>query len=102
MRPLMDTCPKRLEGEARRENMPSLRAFCGWRTPGLAGSDIPFDFDFPEGPLAGRVVLVAGGTGGLGSATVALLARESAQVVAGFPHDPRSGAALEPAAETRN
>jgi 3-oxoacyl-[acyl-carrier protein] reductase len=42
------------------------------------------EFDFNERSLAGRVVLVAGGSGGLGSATVALLAREGATVVAGY------------------
>jgi len=43
-----------------------------------------FDFDFAERPLAGRVVLVAGGTGGLGSATSCLLARDGADVVMGY------------------
>ena len=43
-----------------------------------------FVFDFPERSLAGQVVLIAGATGGLGAATVALLAREGARVVAGY------------------
>jgi 3-oxoacyl-[acyl-carrier protein] reductase len=38
-------------------------------------------------PLAGRVVLVAGGTGGLGAVTVEWLLREGALVVAGFLGD---------------
>ncbi len=46
--------------------------------------DETFKFDFNEGPLSGRTVLVAGGTGGLGGATTALLARDGATVVAGF------------------
>lgn len=43
-----------------------------------------FRYEFPQRALAGRAVIVAGGTGGLGAATVALLAREGAQVVAGY------------------
>ena len=43
-----------------------------------------FDFDFDERRLAGRTILVAGGTGGLGSATVALLAQEGASLVVGY------------------
>ena len=42
------------------------------------------DFDFPADSLTGRVVLVPGGTGGLGAATVALLVRDGAQVVVGY------------------
>ncbi len=43
-----------------------------------------FDFDFGNDSLKGRNILVAGGTGGLGSAAVALLARDGARVVVGF------------------
>ena len=43
-----------------------------------------FNFDFNDGALAGQTILIAGGTGGLGSATSALLAREGARVVAGY------------------
>jgi NAD(P)-dependent dehydrogenase (short-subunit alcohol dehydrogenase family) len=43
-----------------------------------------FRYDFPERALAGKTVIVAGGSGGLGAATVALLAREGAQVVVGY------------------
>jgi len=61
----------------------------------------PFDFDFNERSLAGRVVLVAGGTGGLGSATVALLAREGATVVVGYKGDRQRADALKQAIEAR-
>jgi pteridine reductase len=43
-----------------------------------------FRYDFPERPLAGRAVAIAGATGGLGAATVALLAREGTEIVAGY------------------
>lgn len=67
----------------------------------MAVPDISFDFDFNERSLAGRVVLVAGGTGGLGSATVALLAREGAMVVAGYRKDRQRAEALRTAVEAR-
>ena len=41
-------------------------------------------FEFPLNTLAGKVVLIAGGSGGLGSATAFLLAREGAQLVLGY------------------
>lgn len=43
-----------------------------------------FRFDFPERALDGKVVLVAGGCGGLGSATAALLVKQGATVVLGY------------------
>ncbi len=43
-----------------------------------------FRYEFAEHALRGRVVVVAGGTGGLGAATVALLAREGARLVVGY------------------
>jgi 3-oxoacyl-[acyl-carrier protein] reductase len=43
-----------------------------------------FRYHFPEKTLAGKTVIVAGGSGGLGAATVALLAREGAQLVVGY------------------
>jgi 3-oxoacyl-[acyl-carrier protein] reductase len=46
-----------------------------------------FRFEFPEKTLARRAVVVAGGTGGLGSATVALLAREGVNLVVGYHRD---------------
>jgi NAD(P)-dependent dehydrogenase (short-subunit alcohol dehydrogenase family) len=41
-------------------------------------------YDFPSHTLAGKVVLLAGGSGGLGAATAALLARERASLILGF------------------
>ncbi len=43
-----------------------------------------FSFDFDTKGLRDKTILVAGGTGGLGSAVSALLARDGAKVVAGF------------------
>ena len=60
-----------------------------------------FDFDFDRQSLNGRVVLVAGGTGGLGSAAVALLARDGAIVVVGYRSDRARAEALKQAVEAR-
>jgi 3-oxoacyl-[acyl-carrier protein] reductase len=46
-----------------------------------------FRFHFPEKALAGKVVIVGGGTGGLGAATVALLAVEGTRLVVGYRKD---------------
>ena len=43
-----------------------------------------FRYEFPENKLAGKTVIVAGGTGGLGNALVALLAREGAKLIVGY------------------
>ena len=43
-----------------------------------------FRYEFPEKALAGKTVIVAGGTGGLGSALVASLAREGASLIVGY------------------
>lgn len=43
-----------------------------------------FRYEFAERALEGRVVVVAGGTGGLGAATVMLLAGEGARLVVGY------------------
>ena len=43
-----------------------------------------FQFNFPTSTLAGKTIVLAGGTGGLGAATAALLLRERAQLVVGF------------------
>ncbi len=43
-----------------------------------------FRYDFLERSLARRTFVVAGGTGGLGAATVTLLAREGARLVVGY------------------
>jgi NAD(P)-dependent dehydrogenase (short-subunit alcohol dehydrogenase family) len=50
----------------------------------LAARFRAFRYDFPERALAGRLIVVAGGTGGLGAATVALLAREKARLIVGY------------------
>jgi 3-oxoacyl-[acyl-carrier protein] reductase len=60
-----------------------------------------FEFDFTDRSLAGRVVLVAGGTGGLGSATVALLARDGATVIAGYRNDTARAEAVKLAVEAK-
>jgi NAD(P)-dependent dehydrogenase (short-subunit alcohol dehydrogenase family) len=67
----------------------------------VSNKDDSFDFDFDERPLAGRVALVAGGTGGLGSATTALLARDGATVVAGYRGNRNRAEALKQALEAR-
>lgn len=56
-----------------------------------------FRFDFPEKTLAGKAVIVAGGTGGLGAATAALLAREGAQLIVGYHKDRKRAAKLSDA-----
>jgi NAD(P)-dependent dehydrogenase (short-subunit alcohol dehydrogenase family) len=43
-----------------------------------------FHYEFPEKNLEGKTVIVAGGTGGLGSALVALLAHEGAKLIVGY------------------
>ena len=43
-----------------------------------------FRYEFPEHALRQKAVVVAGGSGGLGAATVALLAAEGANVVVGY------------------
>jgi 3-oxoacyl-[acyl-carrier protein] reductase len=63
--------------------------------------DDSFNFDFGERALAGRVILVAGATGGLGSATTALLARDGASIVAGYGGDRSRAEALKRAVEAR-
>ncbi len=42
-----------------------------------------FEFDFPRGTLRGRLILLAGGSGGLGAACANLLAREGARLILG-------------------
>lgn len=46
-----------------------------------------FRYEFPERTLAGKTVIVAGGTGGLGGATTMLLAREGARLIVGYRSD---------------
>jgi NAD(P)-dependent dehydrogenase (short-subunit alcohol dehydrogenase family) len=67
----------------------------------LAAVTEEFKFDFNEASFAGRVVLVAGGTGGLGSATVALLARDGATVVVGYRRNRDKAEALKQAIEAQ-
>ena len=67
----------------------------------MPDTDSAFDFDFDERRLASRVVLVAGGTGGLGSAAVALLARDGAKVIAGYRSDRKRAEAMKQAVEAR-
>lgn len=50
-------------------------------------------FDYARRPLAGRVILIAGGTGGLGAATAALLVTEGAYPILGY-HSNRGRAEL--------
>jgi NAD(P)-dependent dehydrogenase (short-subunit alcohol dehydrogenase family) len=50
----------------------------------LAARYRAFQYSFPERSLAGRVLILAGGTGGLGAAATMLLAREGAKLVVGF------------------
>jgi NAD(P)-dependent dehydrogenase (short-subunit alcohol dehydrogenase family) len=65
----------------------------------LADDYRQFRFSFPECPLAGRTVAIAGATGGLGAATVALLAREGAEIVAGYRANRERAEALRRAIE---
>jgi NAD(P)-dependent dehydrogenase (short-subunit alcohol dehydrogenase family) len=67
----------------------------------MSGTEHQFDFNFAEEPLAGRVVLVAGGTGGLGSATASLLARDGADVVAGYLRSRERAEALKQSIKER-
>ena len=56
-----------------------------------------FRYDFPERTLAGKTVVVAGGTGGLGAATVALLLHEGAHLIVGYRKDRERAAGLSKA-----
>jgi len=53
-----------------------------------------FQFEFPEKTLAGKTLVVAGGTGGLGAATVVLLAREGARLIVGYRQNRERAAEL--------
>lgn len=59
-----------------------------------AASYRAFRFDFPANTLAGRTLLLAGGTGGLGSATALLLANEGAHLILGYRGNRERAAAL--------
>ena len=60
-----------------------------------------FRFEFAKRPLAGCTVVVAGGTGGLGAATVALLAKEGARLIVGYRANRARAEALRGAIEDR-
>lgn len=60
-----------------------------------------FEFDFNDRSLEGCTVLVAGGTGGLGSATAALLAREGAHVIVGYHKNRDRAESFKQALEAR-
>src|ERR1700722_873733 len=59
-----------------------------------------FQYHFPEKTLAGKTVIVAGGAGGLGAATVALLAREGAHLVVGYRANRQRAEALRHAMQS--
>jgi NAD(P)-dependent dehydrogenase (short-subunit alcohol dehydrogenase family) len=60
-----------------------------------------FRFEFAKRPLGGCTVVVAGGTGGLGAALVALLAREGARLIVGYRSNRTRAEALKGAVEDR-
>jgi 3-oxoacyl-[acyl-carrier protein] reductase len=68
--------------------------------PGQAREYHEFRYHFPEKTLAGKTVVVAGGSGGLGAATVALLAREGAHLVVGYRANRERAEALRDAVES--
>lgn len=53
-----------------------------------------FKFDFSEDTLRERVIILAGGTGGLGAGCASLLAREGARLVLGYREDQARAAAF--------
>ena len=62
-----------------------------------------FQYHFPEKTLAGKAIIVAGGSGGsggLGAATVASLAREGAHLVVGYLANRKPAEALRRAIES--
>lgn len=60
-----------------------------------------FRYEFAKRPLAGCTVVVAGGTGGLGAATVALLAKEGARLIVGYRSNRARAESLQKAIEDR-
>ncbi len=60
-----------------------------------------FEFDFPQRPLAGRMIALAGGTGGLGAASACLLASEGARLTIGCRAESDRSRALVEAALAR-
>jgi len=59
-------------------------------------------FDFPARTLSRSSVILAGGTGGLGSATALLLAHEGAHLIVGYRQDRVRAAALAAAVEKQS
>jgi len=60
-----------------------------------------FQFEFPSGRLQDRLVVVAGGTGGLGAALAILLASEGVRLVLGYRADRARAQALSAAIAER-
>jgi NAD(P)-dependent dehydrogenase (short-subunit alcohol dehydrogenase family) len=60
-----------------------------------------FQYDFRPGALEGRLVVLAGGTGGLGAATAILLASEGARLVLGYRANQERAERLAQAIEER-
>jgi 3-oxoacyl-[acyl-carrier protein] reductase len=56
-----------------------------------------FRFEFGSETLRGRVIVLAGGTGGLGAATAALLVQEGASVIVGYARDEERARPMESA-----
>jgi NAD(P)-dependent dehydrogenase (short-subunit alcohol dehydrogenase family) len=54
-----------------------------------------FRFEFSSETLRGRVIVLAGGTGGLGAATAALLVQEGASIVVGYAKDEQRAQRLQ-------
>ena len=49
-----------------------------------SGDEASLQFDFPQASLHDRVILLSGGSGGLGAACASLLARQGARLVIGY------------------
>jgi len=65
----------------------------------LAEAHGRFQFEFPEKALAGKTIIVAGGTGGLGAATVVRLALEAAHLIVGYRENRERAGRLSAAIE---
>jgi NAD(P)-dependent dehydrogenase (short-subunit alcohol dehydrogenase family) len=83
----------------RRENPNEMRGKMSSQRWDAARADAyaRFRYDFPERTLAGKAVVVAGGTGGLGAATVSLLVHEGAHLIVGYCKDRERAAGLSKA-----
>jgi len=65
----------------------------------LAEAHGRFQFEFPEKALAGKAIIVAGGTGGLGAATAVRLALEGAHLIVGYRENRHRAGRLSTAIE---